>query len=234
MIFSTTFGHVPGREELALLDVDGLAGFGGGNQQIGLPAKEGRDLQHIDRWRDARALRCVVHVGEHRNFQRVADLGEDGQRRVEADAARTLGRGAVGLVEGGLVDEADADARRDFLQRRRHFQRMRPAFHLAGPGDQRQRQGIAEAHGADGDGGIGFLIQDDFALAGATMKRQCDAVNGGLHQPALLHRRADEGSEQRVRLERSRFQFGMELHADEPGMVLVFDDLRQNTVRRHA
>src|SRR5262249_39261820 len=26
----------------------------------------------------------------------------------------------------------------------------------------------------------------------------------------------------------------MELHADEPGVILVFDDLRQNSVRRHA
>ena len=129
-----------------------LPGFGGGDQQIGLPAQERRDLQYVDRWRDARALRGVVHVGEHRNFQCVADFGEDRQRRVEADAARTLGRRAVGLVEGGLVDETDADARRDLFERARHFQRMRAAFQLARPGDQRQRQGVAEAHGADGDG----------------------------------------------------------------------------------
>ena len=40
--------------------------------------------------------------------------------------------------------------------------------------------------------------------------------------------------EQRVRLERARFQLGMELHADEPGMVGAFDDLRQQAVGRHA
>src|SRR6266496_2806672 len=57
---------------------------------------------------------------------------------------------------------------------------------------------------------------------------------GKLHQPALLHRRLDEGGEQRVRLERPGFQLGVELHADEPGMVLVFDDLRQHAVGRQA
>ena len=31
-------GHVPGRQELALLDVDGTAGRSGGDQEIGLPA----------------------------------------------------------------------------------------------------------------------------------------------------------------------------------------------------
>src|SRR5947209_18582210 len=36
-----------------------------------------------------------------------------------------------------------------------------------------------------------------------------------------------------MRLERPRFQFGVELHADEPGMVLVLDDFRQDAVGRH-
>src|SRR5215207_1729148 len=46
-----------------------------------------------------------------------------------------------------------------------------------------------------------------------------------LHQPALRHRRLNERRKQRVRLERTRLQFGMELHADEPRMILIFDDL---------
>lgn len=48
-----------------------------------------------------------------------------------------------------------------------------------------------------------------------------------LHQPALVHRRADEGGKKRVRLERPRLELGMELHADEPGMILIFDHLGQ-------
>jgi hypothetical protein len=36
-----------------------------------------------------------------------------------------------------------------------------------------------------------------------------------LHQPALLHRRADERGKQRVRRKRPRFQLGVELRADD-------------------
>src|SRR6186713_3184000 len=39
------------------------------------------------------------------------------------------------------------------------------------------------------------------------------------NQPALLHRRSNEARKQRVRLEGARLEFGMELHADEPGMI---------------
>src|SRR5262245_26902034 len=56
----------------------------------------------------------------------------------------------------------------------------------------------------------------------------------GLHQPALVYRSPDERGEQRMRLKRPRFELGVELHADEPGMVLVLDHLRQQPVRRHA
>ena len=48
-----------------------------------------------------------------------------------------------------------------------------------------------------------------------------------LNQPALLERRADEIPEQRVRIERLGFQFGVELDADVPWMVLELDDFRQ-------
>src|SRR5690242_21360811 len=68
--------------------------------------------------------------------------------------------------------------------------------------------------------------------------RVCDMIESarwhGLHQPALLQRRFNERGEQRVRLERSRLQLGMKLHADEPRMLFVFDDLRQHAIRRHA
>src|SRR5689334_24737245 len=35
-----------------------------------------------------------------------------------------------------------------------------------------------------------------------------------------------------MRLKGPRLQLGMELHADEPGMVLILDDLRQHAVGR--
>src|SRR5579859_994 len=56
----------------------------------------------------------------------------------------------------------------------------------------------------------------------------------GLDEPRLLECCANERREQRMRLERLRLQFRMELHADEPGMVRELDDLGQHAVRRHA
>src|SRR5438105_14763496 len=77
--------------------------------------------------------------------------------------------------------------------------------------------------------------------AGAMRNGRTIGINPGyaspppaLYQPALFHRRPDEGREQRVRRKRSRFQLGMELDADEPGMILVLDHLRQETIGRHA
>src|SRR5579862_693479 len=57
-------------------------------------------------------------------------------------------------------------------------------------------------------------------------------TRAGLYQAALLHRSADERREQRVRSERARFQFGMKLHANEPRVIVVLDDLGQEPVGR--
>ena len=46
--------------------------------------------------------------------------------------------------------------------------------------------------------------------------------------------RLDEAREQRMWVERLALQLGMELHADEPGMVRPLDDFGQQPVRRHA
>src|SRR4051794_12155890 len=53
-------------------------------------------------------------------------------------------------------------------------------------------------------------------------------------QPALLHRRGDEAAEQGMRGEGARLQFGVELHPDEPRVVVALDDLGQDAVRRQA
>src|SRR5918998_345873 len=89
-----------------------------------------------------------------RQVQRLLDLREDRQGAVEADAAGARRRGAVRLVEGGLVDEADPEPRRHLLEGGGHFERMRAALHRAGTGDEAERQGVAEADGADRDGGL--------------------------------------------------------------------------------
>ena len=54
------------------------------------------------------------------------------------------------------------------------------------------------------------------------------------HQPALRFRRRDEARKQRMRPKRARLEFGVELHADEPGVISELDRLGQKAVGRHA
>mmetsp|Transcript_6109 Transcript_6109/g.24619 ORF Transcript_6109/g.24619 Transcript_6109/m.24619 type:complete len:230 (-) Transcript_6109:233-922(-) len=79
--------HVPGREELALLDVHGLAALGDSADEVGLPAQEGGRLQHVDDGRHVGHLRCVVYIGQHWQAGLAAHLVEDLQAGVHADAA---------------------------------------------------------------------------------------------------------------------------------------------------
>ena len=74
----------------------------------------------------ATAAHCapLVHVGECRQAQAFADLGEHRQRRREAHARpRAAVGGAVRLVEGGLVDEPDSEPPGDLLERGRRLER---------------------------------------------------------------------------------------------------------------
>lgn len=73
-----------------------------------------------------------------------------------------------------------------------------------------------------------------WSMSTATISTTCfkQAQQSRLHQPALHFCRFDEAFEQGVRREGARLVFRVELHADEPGMVRVFDDFRQDTVRR--
>src|ERR1700761_5472203 len=82
---------------------------------------------------------------------RTGKPSEDLQCLLQADAARGVGAGAVGLVERGLVDEPDVKPRRDLLQRAGDFQRMGAALELAWAGDHRDRQIIAEFDRSGGD-----------------------------------------------------------------------------------
>src|SRR5215471_12996177 len=50
----------------------------------------------------------------------------------------------------------------------------------------------------------------------------------------VLERCADEGAEQRVRLQRLGLELGMELAAQIPGMIGQLADLHVNSVRRFA
>jgi len=76
-----------------------------------------------------------VDVGEDGQAEGVANLRKDGQGVVEAGAAVRGGAGAVGLVEGGLVDEADVEAGGDLFERGGHLEGMVAGLKDAGSGD---------------------------------------------------------------------------------------------------
>ena len=141
--------HVPGREELALLDIDRAPGLRGGDQQVGLAAEKGGNLEHVHRLGDRRALVLAVHVGEHRATVGGAQFGEHRQGGIHPDAARGAQARAVRLVERRLVDQPDSRVGGDFGERAAHVVGVAGAFHLARPGDQDQRAPRADAQAAD-------------------------------------------------------------------------------------
>ena len=55
--------HIPGGQELALLDIDHLAGLGRGHQQVGLAAEKGGNLQDVQDLGGGRHLGDLVDVG---------------------------------------------------------------------------------------------------------------------------------------------------------------------------
>src|SRR5439155_8290554 len=140
---------------LALLGIDPTPRGGWREGKVGLAALKRRDLQYVHDLRDACALLRLVHVREDRHAEFRSQLRENRQGIIESDAAIAFGAGAVRLVEGRFVDEANSHLVGDFLQRGSHLERVLAALERAGPGDQHERQTVAEARRANGDSGIG-------------------------------------------------------------------------------
>ena len=99
-----------------------------------------------------RALIGRVHVGEHRQPGRLAHFSEYRETLADADAARGGSRGAVGLVEAGLVDQRDAGRGGHLAQGGGDLQRVGAGFDLAGTGDQHERPVVGDRDGADAYG----------------------------------------------------------------------------------
>ena len=96
--------HVPGRQELALLDVHRLAAGGDGVDEIGLAAQERRGLQHVDHGRDfdLSGVSSCTSVSTGTPIC-LLDLGRGCAARPPCpDRGKLCRETAVGLVEGGL------------------------------------------------------------------------------------------------------------------------------------
>ena len=108
-----------------------------------------------------------------------------------------------------------------FLERLAHFKRMIAAFQRTGASDDRHRQVIGKGN-----------IVNAYAMRSRRQRNAPLALLGGcfmsrrLNQTRVLDCRSDKAGKERVRRERARFQFGVELHPDKPGMVAALDNFR--------
>src|SRR6266511_931956 len=109
--------HLFGRNSLALLYIHGADSFSRGDQQIGLPAQEGGDLQDIGDACRERDVRRLVDVSQNRKARRTAHFLERAQTRVEPRTTRRIQARAVGFVVRRLVDDPDAELDRQLRQR---------------------------------------------------------------------------------------------------------------------
>ncbi len=134
--------HVVRGDELALLDVDGavagLGGFGGGDEEIGLAAEEGGDLEDVDGVGYGGTVVVGVDVGEDGEMVGLADGAEDASAFGEARTAEAMDGGAVGFVVAGFEDIGNAEVGRDALDRIGHHAGMLFGFDDAGAGDEEE------------------------------------------------------------------------------------------------
>ena len=164
-------------EKLPLLDVDRLARGGGREQQVGLPAQEGGNLQHVADSGDGRGLRPLVDVGQDGKPKIILHERKQFQSLLHAGAASALERGAVRLVERTLEDNVQlvvltaellqgfADGAADLLV----FQRARS-------GDQEKTIGVVE-HGGRNIGIWGLGSSRKISRSGR--RRCCRQFNNG-------------------------------------------------------
>jgi hypothetical protein len=96
------------RQELALLEVDDTARASGLEQEVGLAAEEGGDLEDIGDFGGRAGLPGLVNVREDGVARRL-DAGQDAEAFLEPRPAVGRDAGAVGLVERGFENERPRD-----------------------------------------------------------------------------------------------------------------------------
>jgi lipopolysaccharide export system permease protein len=140
---------VRGRDELRLLQVDGLAGRRARGDQVGLPAQECGNLQAVDDLGRDLGVARLVDVGHDRETGLGLHGCEDPQTFVEPGAAVGVGLRAVGLVERRLEDQRHAVLPGDRPDRLRAVDRVLSLLEHVEPRDQRERRSVPDADLSD-------------------------------------------------------------------------------------
>ena len=136
--------HVEGGDKLAFLDVDGTAGFGGGDEEVGLAAEEGGDLEDVDGLAYGGTVLGGVDVGEDGEAGGFGYGAENAAAFDEAGAAEAADGGAVGFVIAGFEDVGDAEVGGDALDGVGHSAGVGLGLDDAGAGDEEE---FASAYG---------------------------------------------------------------------------------------
>ena len=128
--------HVPGGQELALLNIHGAAHGTGALDKIRLPAQEGGGLEHVHHTGDLFHRRIFVHVRKHWQIKGFFDVLKHLQPGLEArPTVARMGR-SIRLIEARFVDEWNAQALREGLKGPGGLLRQGLAFNHAGPRNQ--------------------------------------------------------------------------------------------------
>src|SRR5579863_24157 len=154
--------HIPGRNELALFDVDGAAAECCRDHEVGLAAQERRNLKHVDDLCDLSDIRNFVHVGEYRKLNFVFDLSENAQTLFDTRPAKAANRGAIGLVVAGFEDQRKTQSAGHALDDLRHAHDVLFALDDAGAGNKekiaRPNADIADLEGSNQVSSIRFPV----------------------------------------------------------------------------
>src|SRR6266540_3062298 len=152
---------IVGGEKLSLLDVDRLSRPRGRGQKVGLPGEERRNLQNVEEPRGGLGLRGLMNVGEERQTRFLSDFRQNVEAFLQTRSAEGVLGGAVGLVEGRLVDDRSARLVGDRPDPDGHREGVLPRLDDAGPGEKERRLPAADrVAGSDRD-----LWRNDFAQA---------------------------------------------------------------------
>ena len=149
--------HVPGRNELSLLDVDCAAALPRGDQQVSLAAEKCGNLQHIDGLGYSRHVSGFVYVSQHGDVRRLSDPAQNAQTFVQPRPAKAANRSAIGLVVRSFEDVRQFFVASDGSNGVSHLERVSFALDDARSGDEEEL--------ASADGNVADLERLDHTVA---------------------------------------------------------------------
>ena len=128
--------HIPGRNKLTFLDVHCPPGLPCGHQQIRLPAKKRRDLQHVHSFCRNLAMARFVHIRQHRQPKVLGQSPQNSRAFHQPRSTKALHAGAIRFVIARFEDQRHPQVSRNPLNSLRHRAHVGFVLNHAWPRDQ--------------------------------------------------------------------------------------------------